>query len=198
MKASLLRGVVALALGCAAGGCSYVPNRLADMADVFTVELTAGPGVGAQAQVTGLVGTAVGSSKQSGIMLHGRYAGIATRDTGGAVVTGSTSISGDALTCPWGGKPYTPRSRSWLGFMRWPPFAPALKGTEWPRLLDVEMGASAGVGCHLGFSGVELLDFVVGLTSLDICEDDHYVDIPREIRETAMKEAMRRLPLLLE
>ncbi len=197
MKASFLRNLMFLAVACAAGGCSYLPNRFADLTDVFSAELTAGPGIAAQAQVTGLVGTAVGVSKQYGVMVHGRYAGLAARDTAGSLIAGSTNISGDVLTPFWGGKPYVPRTRSWLGFLRWPPFAPALKKSEWPQLLDMEVGASAGVGVHLGFSGIELLDFVVGLTTLDLCEDDHPVGLPEEITTAALREATRRVPAVL-
>ena len=82
------------------------------------------------------------------------------------LVSAYTDVSGDLLYPLGGGSRYWPRSRTWLGFLRWPPAA-ALKPSEWPRLLDVEVGASVlAVGVHVGVSPIELLDFVVGLTGL--------------------------------
>jgi hypothetical protein len=51
-------------------------------------------------------------------------------------------------------------------------------GTEY---LDIEVGIfAAGVACHIGFSPIEFLDFLLGWTTLDIAGDDYKPETDEE------------------
>jgi len=172
---NLALALAALALsltGCVSPG-NYLGNRAADLADVFTAELTIGPGFDVHAQATALVGTALGYSPQRGLMMHGRFVGTGERHTGGIVLSAATSISGEFLDPLYGDAVYRPRDRSWFLLIRYPPFVPAFRKGELMRLLDVEAGASAIVGVHLGVSPLELVDFLLGLATVDLAGDDY-------------------------
>lgn len=178
MKRKLMVCLVVAIVGFGGSGCSYIANyagnRGADFVDIWRAEATVGPGLDAHVQVTSLLGTAFGYSKQYGAMLHGRYTGLGSRDSGGIIVMGSTKVDHDFMIPVYGRGDYDPPSRSWIAFLRWPPFRPALRPREWPRLLDIEVGASALVGLHFGFSPIELVDFLIGWTTIDICGDDNH------------------------
>ena len=206
-------GTAALLVLCLEGwGCAYPADRFADLADVLTLELTAGPGVDIHGQATAFCGTAIGSSKQWGMMMHGRRLGLGSRDTAGILVRTSTDVARDlmwlaqtyaayqagagytaaysglpkavpALTAStriseqWmgsvrGSKSPGPSVRSWLIIFRWPPWVPLVDRAEWPRLLDVELGASLLLGAHVGLSPIEFLDLALGIITVDILGDD--------------------------
>jgi len=171
-------------LGCGAQGCSYVQARVADFADVFTFEATYGPGVDVHAQATGFFGTAVGYSQQTGVLVHGRACGIGERATVGMLLLAGTAAGGEDLACLGEGEAPGDRFGFWAMLLPLA-FSPA-EGVyvgyvpTWPRTFDVEAGFSAGVGVHVGVSPGELLDFVLGFTTLDIARDDEGPPPPRE------------------
>ena len=161
--------------GCRSVG-NYMGNRAADLADVFTAELTFGPGVEAHAQVTGFLGTSLGYSDQKGLMLHGRHRGTGRRWSGGLLVLGGTETTAPQMRSLWGEQVHQERRGLWAMFLPLA-YSPGegisvayLPG--WPRTADVEFGASAGVGFHVGLSPGELLDFLLGFSTLDVAGDD--------------------------
>jgi len=163
------------ALGCSAFG-RYVSNRVADLADVFVLEATYGPGLDVHAQATGYLGTALGYSEQSGVMLHGRRYGLGERVSAGFILAACTISSGEEMKCLGAETAMPDRFGFWA--MLLPLVVSPAEGVyfgyapTWPRSLDVEAGASAGVGLHVGVSPGELLDFVLGFTTLDLSHDD--------------------------
>jgi len=163
------------AVGCGSAGI-YVRNRAGDLLDVVTLELTAGPGVDVHFQATGFFGTAVGYSTQKGPMLHGRFYGIGARETAGVLVFGSTAVPAGGLTSLVGPGVFQGRQRAWVLLL--PMTLGVAEGLHvgflpaWPHVADVEFGGSLGAGFHVGVSPGELLDFVVGFTTLDIAGDD--------------------------
>jgi len=177
MRSHVLCGLTCAVLSLAALGCTspgnYLGNRAADLADVFTAELTIGPGLDVHAQVTGLLGSAFGYSPQWGLMMHGRFVGTGERNTGGIVITGGTRVSGDLLDPVYGDAVYVPRDRAWFPFIRYPALVPAFRRSELARLLDVEAGGAAIVGVHFGVSPIELVDFLLGFAFLDMVGDDY-------------------------
>jgi len=174
------------AVGCAPVG-NYFGNRAADLADMFTLEMTAGPGADVHGQFTGFLGTAAGWSGQQGLLLHGRYYGIGERETAGFILLGATAAASRNMSSLYGDGPAPERYGLWGLFL--PVFIspnPALHVgylPPWPRAADVELGASLGVGLHAGFSPGELLDFLVGFTTLDIAGDDKPLTPPRRGEE---------------
>ena len=155
----------------ALAGCGYVSNRLGDFADVFVLEVTVGPGLDVHAQATGLVGTGFGSSSQWGPMMHGRYVGTGARRSGGIILFSHTEIEEDLMVPLRGDEPYEAPSRGWA-VICWPPSRPFRTKGERRSLLNVEVGASAIVGAHVGVSPIELVDFLLGFAMVDICSDD--------------------------
>jgi len=155
-----------------ASGCRYAADRGGDFADIFRLGLSIGPGLDVHAQATGLIGTALGGGSQWGFDIDGRYMGLGTRESQGNIFTGSTHLTGDMMGSVRGSEKYDSLKRSWFMLVRYPPTEAFKTGSERARLLDVEVGASAIVGAHVGVSVVELLDFVLGFTTLDLCGDD--------------------------
>ena len=184
--------LVVLLNGCSSVG-NYAGNRGADLADLFILEGSVGPGLDAHAQVTGLLGTGIGSSKQWGLMWHGRYLGMGSRDSGGLILSAHTYVEEDLMPPVRGDSEYEPRSRSWFLLLRWPPFRPLLKPAERCRALDLELGLSALVGFHVGFSPIQTLDFLLGWTTLDLCGDDY---TPHADTEPSAPETNQTPPLL--
>jgi len=171
------RQIIALTLLAAAvtlSGCRYMGNRAADLADIITAEATIGPGIEAHLQATTILGTSLGTSKQSGPMMHGRFVGMGSRESGGILISGGTDVEDDLMRPVYGDEEYKPRSRSWFLFLRWPFMRPLIRRREWPQTLDVELGGSLLiVGAHVGLSPIEAVDFLLGFTTLDICGDDY-------------------------
>ena len=190
------RQIVALTLLAAAvmlSGCSYLGNRAADLADIITAEATIGPGIEAHLQATTFLGTSLGTSKQWGPMMHGRFVGMGSRESGGILISGGTDVEDDLMKPVYGDKEYKPRSRSWFLLLRWPFMRPLIRRREWPQTLDVELGGSLLiVGAHVGLSPIEALDFLLGFTTLDICGDDYRPELeeapPAPVAEAAGPE----------
>lgn len=183
-----------LTLALSTSGCTYLQARGADFLDVFTLEASLGPGLHVIAHATDFVGTGIGSSKQHGVALHGRYAGMTTRVAFGAGFVHRSSIQEPERLHTVIGPHRAPSEDEWLspgyqaGFM----YIPVLWFQSWGtmveseglgtfprgiRTFDISVGASALVGVHLGFSPGELLDFLLGWTTLDIAGDDVTRDV---------------------
>jgi len=171
-----------LAVAAFLSGCAsvqrYARHRAEDLMDICTVELTAGPGADVHAQATNIFGTAVGWSRQYGLMMHGRYVGMGRRTTRGTLLTAATAARGVRMTSLHGPEGYLPRGGVWIGFVPagyWhgdEDGAFRAYSIEGMGALDLAVGASLGVGVHVGFSPLELLDFIAGWTTLDLGGDD--------------------------
>jgi len=181
--------LLVLALIGALAGCAsvkrYAFNRAEDLMDICTVELTAGPGADVHAQAMNIFGTAVGWSRQHGLMMHGRYVGMGRRTTRGTLLTAATCAEGERMTSLHGPEGYLPRGGVWIGFVPAGYWRGDKGGAfhaysiEGMGALDLAAGASLGVGVHLGFSPLELLDFIAGWTTLDLGGDDAPVERPQ-------------------
>ena len=187
----------------AASGCSsagpYFRNRAADFADIFIAELTMGPYADVHANVTEYLGSALGFSVQRGGMLYRGEARRGMRVTIGVVAFAVTDVQlrdpGDDKGAPF------ETDRAWLAFlpMSWP-ISDAPSGVrKWPDNLNVELGGSfIYVGAHAGISGGQLLDFLLGWTTLDVACDDRCGEPPPEpealpVAETAAEFGVRPL-----
>ena len=174
LPAALAMLLLSPLFGCA-GAANYIGNRCADLADMITLEATIGPITDVHFQATSFFGTGFGSSKQWGFVMRGRHIGLGGRDSSGILLMASSHTSGTLLFPLYGDAEYVDKDMTLFPLVvRFPPIEPILKRSEWPDLLDVEAGASLIVGVHVGVSVVEVLDFVVGLTTLDMCGDDYH------------------------
>ena len=181
-RARITLAILVVVIAAVLCGCTtvkrYALNRAEDLMDIFTVELTAGPGVDAHVQVTNIFGTAAGCSHQYGLMMHGRYVGAGKRITGGTLITAATSAKGDRMISLRGPEGYQPRGGVWFlgvpaGYWR------AGEGGEFHAYsiegmgaLDLAVGASVGFGVHVGVSLLEIVDFLGGFTTMDLAGDD--------------------------
>ena len=92
------------------------------------------------------------------------------------LILGGTETTAPEMHSLWGEQAHQERRGLWAMFLPltyspWGGIGVAyLPG--WPRAADVEFGASAGVGFHVGLSPGELLDFLLGLSTLDVAGDD--------------------------
>ena len=162
--------------GCRAVG-NYFGNRANDLADIVMLELTAGPGIDVHAQVTALLGGVLGWSQQDGLMWDSRYFGRARRVSGGLLIEGETHIERTVYASMeplYGEQPWVPRGSYWVMFLPVGQRPDTEYKFRWYRALDVEVGASAILGLHIGVSPGEVLDFVTSIFFLDIAGDDYH------------------------
>lgn len=175
----------------------YLKNRVLDLADVFNIELTYGPGALIAGNVTRLVGTGIGTSDQEGWMMEGRYLGHGRRESGGILLCYGSNCDfpypSDQNVSKILGSVVDKHDRSdSLSITTDPEFYllginPPLPGPcEIPYIvnliiepskyglyaLDSSIGVSALCGVHIGLSPGELLDFILGWTTLDLAGDD--------------------------
>ena len=192
---------LALALpGCAylASPDSYWASRMADLADIFVVEVSAGPGVHVHAQATDFLGTGLGLSKQRGIRLYGRYIGTGERLSAGLILMNmSAPVDQEEARMSMyplmeGSREYRDpvgeashvydvygdgRGTMWCVFpmaLAWS--GPTLYGqylqSRWWRVFDVSTGASAFIGFHFCLSPGECVDSLLGWLTIDFAADD--------------------------
>ena len=155
----------------------YCSDRAADLADVLTVELTTGSGGDIHVQCTGYLGAVAGWSSQKGIVMRGRYLGVGARESSGILLLGATATANGSDV----GEPGPSGTYRIWGLLLPVSYqvVPALHvgyAPSWPHMADVELGASALVGFHLGLSPGEGLDFMFGLVGLDPAGDDEPVE----------------------
>jgi len=184
--ALIVMPALAACSGCA-GLEPYLANRGADFLDIFMVEMTAGPGVDVHAQFTSYLGTAVGGSLQEGLLWHGRHFGMGKRDTMGLLVMAVTESEGRQMFSLHGGT-HEARGGAWYALL---PFKRGPAGGElsmdaaekWPHNLDIQIGASIIYGLHVGISPGEFIDFLVGLTTVDLANDDLEGEEPAAVKK---------------
>lgn len=158
----------------AAGGCArtsrYTANRVNDLADIVTIELTLGLGADVHAKLTSLVGLALGASEQQGFMMHGRWVGTGSRSTGGVLFFGASDVTLADVEPAWAPPTFYGADGK--------PIPPPYPKTGKPRsrsmqMLDVALGGSLIAGAHVGVSLMEAFDFVLGILTMDLAGDDY-------------------------
>lgn len=182
-----------LALLCCMGcGSRYARNRIADLADVMDLEVSVGPGLDLHVRA-GCIGTGFGGAKQRGLVCHGRQFGYATRVSAAVLVASVTTVEDESYSLgtlgqspsqydEHAGHRHDVRSLLLLAHWQddsqvrvkayqfpqsslWPP--------HWWQALDLEVGGSLAIaGLHLGIAPGELLDFLLGVFTLDLVGDD--------------------------
>ncbi|MEW6743584.1 MAG: hypothetical protein AB1486_12580 [Planctomycetota bacterium] len=184
--------LVACVLMLGAGSCRYAEHRGRDLVDVVTLAAESS-GTNLAVQCGPLV-TGVGKARGTGFGLRSGAVGRYTFDERNLLVIGSRCFSPSEEL---GGKRYElaydhrgllfllllvailsqADCRRQMPQLEDPPIslenAPPLElSGAWHVLLQVEVAASAGVGGRAGVNLGELLDFLLGWTTLDICGDD--------------------------
>ena len=160
--------------GCSSAG-PYLRSRAADFADIFILELTVGPGADVHANVTEYLGSALGYSFQRGVMFYEGKAHGGVRGTMGVLAFAATDAQPVGPGDDTGREAPFATDRAWLVFL---PLSWLIREApggvrKWPDNLNVEVGGSLiYLGAHAGMSGGELLDFLLGWTTLDIVGDD--------------------------
>ncbi len=161
--------LVSMAAGCARTS-RYVANRVNDLADIATVELTLGFGADLHAKFTSLVGLALGASEQHGFVMHGRWVGTGSRSTGGVLILGSSDVVLEDVDPIWAPPTFYGTDGK--------PIPPPYPKTGKPRsrrmqMLDIALGGSLFVGAHVGVSLMEAFDFLLGILTMDLAGDDY-------------------------
>ena len=171
-----------------ASGCAtpYMVDRGRDLADIFTA--TTGYGIGAKARV-GPVAVAPflaqndSSGLRGGAFFQGIKGGLAFAD-GGITDVGLLCFSGDAF----GDRRYhwwqtnvvsilEQRGKTYEAAELWIPFiavprTPDTYGYPLYYFTQIEVVVAVGRSVRLGFNPGELLDFILGWTTIDIFGDD--------------------------
>lgn len=194
--------VAALLTGCTS---TYWADRGRDAADIFTV--TGGLGLGAKARV-GPVATGL-SLIADGIGVRGGV-GCGERDTFWPdimlVCNGVESLAIlEDMDCRRG-KSFFARTKWFWGFLHKgfreegcsfgaPPVG-FYYDTKWPYYTQIEAVVALGPSVRLGFNPGELLDFILGFTTLDIAGDDKAAQERAKACCARPTEKMRNLPLL--
>jgi hypothetical protein len=163
-------------LALALGGCGYLRDRGRDLLDVFRIEGSVGVGLHVHVNATELAHVGAGSSRRyEGGIVYGEP-GADRRvedDFPLSYVYTLVDPETEALhTLRWGKEDrYSPQHRCyWI-------MPGEIGRSAWQRDLlhyfDIEVGVFVGiVGIQVGFSLGELVDFILGIFTFDIADDD--------------------------
>lgn len=192
--------VLLVTLSCT--GCAqYWQNRLNDFADVGKVGLGVGGALGVDAQVTDFIHPSFGLS------VGGFFVGHENRDVSGAwthlalvfpTATAMANIAGKDLPKEANGVTSAQviiyKQIVWVEasrYMVWKDYYTITMGdsdpkpahVSWARRMGVEATVSLlFVSARAGVNPAELLDFVLGFTTLDIAGDDKVEDKPEPVK----------------
>ena len=195
----MVRPISAIALAAAAcssfslTSCSYLRNRARDAADVFTVTVGTGIGFGVQA---GPIDTGLGFVMD----LWGLRAGYLGKNQPGHFSWGVNMqllvIGEDA---GWRNPYVTSRAKEYRArcyLIALPEFVPGTKGLPPVHPFFTQLDVSVGLfgSLRLGFNPGELLDLVLGFTTLDIFADDTWIREPKD-PESSVPPAETSKPL---
>lgn len=159
--ASLL--LLVLTTGCATS--PYLTDRARDAADIFTV--SAGYGVGAKARVSCLNLGLLFDTEPVGLRGGGLY-----RQQNGDEVADFAALLfyGDSFVVTG---PQADRNKTFVApYFAFIPFFMAAPKPSDAYYWQIEAVAALGPAVRLGFNPGELLDFLLGWTTLDIFDDD--------------------------
>ncbi len=159
--------------GCATTCQNYVMDRGRDAIDVVTVGV--GVGLGAKARVGPI---------QSGLLFDIPVTSFRCGDIVSVELTEFGPSSMDFQAVAWGGESFQgvtpPRNKSFgaANLFYAVPFVYAAEGKgDIPPIYyytQLEVVVDVGVGLRLGFNPGELLDFILGWTTIDIFRDDRH------------------------
>ncbi len=187
---SFISKAMALLLCCLASGCSYLHDRGRDACDMITLSAEQG-GFNASIQVTEAV-VGVGMSAGKGFGIRSGSIGTYEYFEGNMILFGGkVLLPNDLSKC---------RNKGYQETYLWFPwnrdnedeyrekysnihqnkdddkfdkeFDLELHDGKWVNYFQIECAACAGVGARVGFNAAEILDFILGWTTLDICKDD--------------------------
>ncbi|MHC4663013.1 MAG: hypothetical protein ACYS8W_15130 [Planctomycetota bacterium] len=166
-KLMILTLLFPLLAGCASAG-TYFKDRALDFTDIFIAEAHWGYGVSAELEASKLIGTVAGLSESNWIGWHGHVSGIKTGKklyTSGVVLLGGNGYGHTAEKCYLG-----------LPINLIPATGDQEKGKRrYPLIRVCDISAQlfliAG-GMRAGVSPGELIDFLLGWTTLDFAGDD--------------------------
>ncbi len=173
------RGAALLALVLVTSGCAtgtYLRDRGLDLLDPLRFSLSAGPELSIDVQATDLLHVMVGGGQHVEAGMHGRRFGAGSFLHLGLPVV--PFLEGGVL---YGRSLFTETRGAWRAedvadecyLVHSFGFAPTNPDPSWIHALDVEVGFTVLVGARAGFSVGELLDFLLGLVTIDIADDDH-------------------------
>lgn len=161
--------------GCAAPG-TYLKNRANDFADCFKADVGVGGGVDMQVKATEYIATGVGAAYTYKIGFRGRYTGKWTDGHIGFPVGTivAIGIGWPIYITDWAELNNLPKGISATGN-----FSIIFINMESERHIpiinrfDFEVGGTAlFVSAKAGFSLGQFLDFILGITGIDIAQDD--------------------------
>ncbi|MGB0952818.1 MAG: hypothetical protein ACPG31_06315 [Planctomycetota bacterium] len=174
----LSRGMASLLLAGSMASCAsgpYFEDRAKDLADCFTLRLSAGPELSADLKLADAVHLAVGGGVHGEIGLDGRRVGSAGVMTLGLPV--APFLEDGVL---YGRYLFTETSGTWnresvedecylIHAWNHPPTHP---DHTWVRAWDVEVGATLLIGARAGIRFGEVADFFAGIFGFDPAADD--------------------------
>ncbi|MBI3818936.1 MAG: hypothetical protein HY286_09630 [Planctomycetes bacterium] len=176
LRIVLLIIIPALAFtSCKTSAGAYFQDRLNDFVDVIPVSVAAGPGLFASVRATVMVGTGIGYAEawRAGVRLpdesHRKYDDLARYQVWREeeVGLGILWFHQDTSEPDWGGM------GNFLIFAFPPGGSCGSSHFHFISALDVEAGIHLGiVGLRVGVSPGQLIDFLLGWTTLDIASDD--------------------------
>ncbi len=180
--------VAALLTGCTS---TYWADRGRDAADIFTV--TGGLGLGAKARV-GPVATGLMLQEDMVGLRGGTFSRASNKDLDAALVFMGLEVF---TLIDWRGKDF---GTDTLFFVYIPrndcEYIKHFYHTKWPYYTQIEAVVALGPSVRLGFNPGELLDFILGFTTLDIAGDDKAAQERAKACCARPTEKMRNLPLL--
>lgn len=163
----------ACALACAVlSGCAYVADRGRDLRDVFTLSGETG-----QANLglhIGPIMTGFGYAEGKGFGLRSGLAGTyGYRDVNGL-------FAGERAFWPPGAAAEDSPERREIRYNWIPTDASNYYNVKpWRANAEIEVSLCLLLGLRLGVNLAEAADFLIGWTTLDICDDDHAPTPPR-------------------
>lgn len=165
MKESMKLLTLVLGVSCLMGCTSpYMAARGHDLADVFT--LTVGEGFGAKARV-GPVQCGLGIWADSWGLRNGEFS---TQDPN--YFTVDSSLGELFERCTWGEDRNKDYEAEGLLFVAFPSSGHQIVGGPVHYYTQIEIALGMWKSCRLGFNPGELLDFILGWTTIDILSDD--------------------------
>jgi hypothetical protein len=182
-----IRAVLLLGLVLAASGCvsprAYFADRWADAKDVFTA--SGGIGAGAKARVGPVHVGLIGSIGACGLCSGEFVASIKVMEMNNLIIPASwegveTAFAVEFMECA------NARDKGYGAISEIPFITTRKCNPAYYSQIEVEGGL--GVTVRLGFNPGELLDFLLGWTSLDIYGDDLAARREREEAEKKAKE----------
>jgi len=165
-----------LALLSSCSAAPYFADRGRDLADCFTITVSAGPGISASLALTDACHLMVGGGVHGEAGLIGRRVGAA-----GVMNLGLPIVPFMEEGLLHGRLLFTECSGDWreedvqdecylIHAGGWPPTNPV---TTRMRAFDLEIGATVLLGVRLGFSPGEFVDLIAGSFGSDPAGDDH-------------------------